>query len=806
MSGALANMLGMGVTVQLLDMFTSTSNTVAKSANTLAENVKNSANKANNAWNGMFVGGALVASGTSVINMVAGLGKQAIESSSQLEIFRNQFHVMIKDAQWAERVYRESVLFAAKTPFTIPEVVGAAKTLRAFGFEANQIGSELKIAGDWAAMFGERIEKTAEIMGRAMSGGYGRALVYMRGRGVNDKDIREMARTQGTYDQLFDAKGRTKTGYDGNLMVNAMNALLQQKYGGEMEKRMTTLPGMFSNLKDQMILLTSTMGDQFKPAIKKLLGGILQDLNGPQMTALGKAMGQGFDVLVRALSLVVVPLHKVVLYLGELSEKHPMFMKWAVVVAATAGALVFLTGTWLVWIAAAKLWEMSGIVGQFATARNAIMGFIAGPMLWLIAIAGVLYMAYKYNFGGMADLVNKWWNNIKIVFNAVTEGFGSIQNGVVTFSTETYDALEKAGITKWVIDMMAVIYRAYVFIRGAGQAFYHLGYAVMYAGGIIGWILTPIGKLIEWGLRLAGVTANAADSLYAETWEHWGYLIGWVVGLIVVGTGAIKAWTAAKLIWSAVVATSSVIGNIWAFSVMSMQVGLWTMITAMFPATAAVWAFTTALLANPITWIVIAVVALVAGIVILIVKWKEITAWFKGSPQWLQSLLMAMMPLVFIPMWIYNNWDKVKKFLAPLGAFFKGIWDDPLNWLWDKIAALTAFFIRSMVKMMQFLPDWMKPGSLKAFDGIDPDKIDGALIRNMASNSIDAMRAARLNGTGYVGAAVAGMTANEKLNVGWDKQKPMTTPQVLQVNLDGRVLARSVFKHQAEETASGRTY
>ncbi|WP_444894909.1 phage tail tape measure protein [Microbulbifer sp. SSSA005] len=50
--------------------------------------------------------------------------------------------------------------------------------------------------------------------------------------------------------------------------------------------------------------------------------------------------------------------------------------------------------------------------------------------------------------------------------------------------------------------------------------------------------------------------------------------------------------------------------------------------TAFMASTAATWLLNAALLANPITWIVLAVVALVAAVVGLIVYWDELMAWF----------------------------------------------------------------------------------------------------------------------------------------------------------------------------------
>lgn len=808
MSGALANMLGMGVTIQLLDMFTSTSKTVSASANKLATDVEKSAKQANNAWNGMFVGGALAHTGGGIINMLMGVGKKALESSSMLEIYRNQFNLLIKDQVKAKEAYDNAIKFAVTTPFTIPQVAQSAKTLAVYGMQVESIGKHLKIAGDWAAAFQDKtdITETSRLMGQVYSGNFGRASIRMRNLGVNTNDVWAEAKAQGVYDKLFNKNGGVIRGSDGNLMVGVLDKVLS-RYTGMMDKMMSTVPGMASNIYDQMIVLAASIGDNFKPRLKAFMQVILKDLAGDSFKNLGKAIGMGFDVILKVLVAVLTPLEKVVVWLGHLSEKHPAFVKWGTVMLGVAGALLFLTGTWLIWIATAKLWEMSGIVGQFNTLRTAVWAFATGPLLWIAAALALLYFAWKYNFGGMQEHLQRWWGIAKLVFEAVMEGFGSIKNGVVTFSEDTYNALEKAGINVWVINAMGWIYRLYKVFVGFGAGLLDLANGLGWFGGMIGWVIEKVMRLVDWGFRLVGVQTSLANSLAADKYEKFGYVLGWIVGLYYSATVLLKGYAAAKAVWAAVTFAANAIGGGFGLMLSGLRIGMLASTISLGPMIAATWAWTAALWANPIVWIIGAVLALVAGIVLLIVYWKEITAWFKGSPQWLQTLLMAMMPLVFIPMWIYNNWGKVKKFLAPLGAFFKGIWDDPLNWLWDKLASLTAFFIRCMVKMMQFLPDFLKPGSMKMFDGIDADKIDGKLVRNMMSNSIDAAKAARLNGSGFVGAAVAGLTANDQLAQGLvARQQPLSQAQVLQVNLDGRVLARSVFKHQAEETASGRTF
>lgn len=62
---------------------------------------------------------------------------------------------------------------------------------------------------------------------------------------------------------------------------------------------------------------------------------------------------------------------------------------------------------------------------------------------------------------------------------------------------------------------------------------------------------------------------------------------------------------------------------------------LGTVATAIGTAATAVWGFTTALLANPITWVVVGIVALIAAIVLLIVYWDDVKAAAVAAANWI---------------------------------------------------------------------------------------------------------------------------------------------------------------------------
>jgi TP901 family phage tail tape measure protein len=93
-------------------------------------------------------------------------------------------------------------------------------------------------------------------------------------------------------------------------------------------------------------------------------------------------------------------------------------------------------------------------------------------------------------------------------------------------------------------------------------------------------------------------------------------------------------------------------------------------------ATGVTWLFSAALWENPITWIVIGIIALVAAIVLLITKWKEIINWVKTSDSFFAKFIRAV--------------------LYPMVLAFKGI-KIAIGWVVDKFAQLTEWFKQTAV-------------------------------------------------------------------------------------------------------------
>lgn len=104
----------------------------------------------------------------------------------------------------------------------------------------------------------------------------------------------------------------------------------------------------------------------------------------------------------------------------------------------------------------------------------------------------------------------------------------------------------------------------------------------------------------------------------------------------------------------------------------TMAAGFWSGVTA-------VWSFTAALLANPITWIVIGIIALIAIIVLMITHWDDV-----------KRIVGIVVD------WIVDRWNWAvgvfKNVASAIGDFFSHIWDgltsgakSAINWVIDML-------------------------------------------------------------------------------------------------------------------------
>lgn len=117
---------------------------------------------------------------------------------------------------------------------------------------------------------------------------------------------------------------------------------------------------------------------------------------------------------------------------------------------------------------------------------------------------------------------------------------------------------------------------------------------------------------------------------------------------------------------------------------------LFVLAPSIWAAVTATWAWTVALLANPMTWVVLAIAALVAAIVALAMNWDTVTKWISdvwgGFVDWLGVIIDGLAT------WWGDVWSGISSFFTAVWngivEFAKGVWQVYIGWLIDIISYL----------------------------------------------------------------------------------------------------------------------
>lgn len=122
--------------------------------------------------------------------------------------------------------------------------------------------------------------------------------------------------------------------------------------------------------------------------------------------------------------------------------------------------------------------------------------------------------------------------------------------------------------------------------------------------------------------------------------------------------------------------------NQWVLGVVAGVIGV-TLVAAFFAWTASIWASTAALLANPMTWIVIGIIALIAALVLLIANWDSVVAFLKDVWSGIVD-------------WLSGVWDSITNALTTawnsVSEFFTGLWESITTGLESAWNGVATFF------------------------------------------------------------------------------------------------------------------
>jgi tape measure domain-containing protein len=334
---------------------------------------------------------------------VTALGAAGLKTAADLEQSKIGFTTMLGSAKAANDFMKQITKTAANTPFELPGLTSSAQKLLAFGIQAKDVIPTLTTLGDAAAGLGagqDGLDQIVMALGQIQAKGKVQSdeLLQMTEAGIPALKIlaNQMGRTTGDLQKQISTGIGVTAKQAIPLLLNGLKKGTKGingqtvAFGGLMQKQSQSLSGLFSTLKDTVLVGVAKAIQPLLPMLKNGLTKAIAAI-GPAIQRAGKWLaefvkgmrdgtgaGGKFASIVKGTAKVV----------GGLVG---FMKKWQDVLVPVAGGILAIVG-------ALKVWRM---ITATATAVQAAFNFVlaANPIgLIVLAVIGLgtaLVIAYK---------------------------------------------------------------------------------------------------------------------------------------------------------------------------------------------------------------------------------------------------------------------------------------------------------------------------------------------------------------------------------------------------------------------------
>lgn len=252
---------------------------------------------------------------TSLPGILAQVGgllafKSAVDAASNLEQLTISFTTMLGSAEDAKNLLQDIQEAAIATPFELPELESATKSLIAFGISAEDAVPTLIRLGDVSAGLGINVEEISQIYGKARVQGrlFAEDINQLTGRGI--PIIAELAKQFGVAES--EVKKLVENGDVGfNNLEKAFKDMTSEggQFAGLMEAQSKSLAGIQSNISDTLGLMARDfiVNTGIFDGIKQGAENFLNFLNNNRdaIMQFGESVAAGFGLISDALGKVV---------------------------------------------------------------------------------------------------------------------------------------------------------------------------------------------------------------------------------------------------------------------------------------------------------------------------------------------------------------------------------------------------------------------------------------------------------------------------------------------------------------------
>lgn len=431
---------GLGLVLSFTDNASSGIQNAVNSLNQLTETASNASSSLTGmAQLGAFsvvadqMGSSLLTAGKGVLGIFSNILGRVQQTGSEFESFRITLNALYGDTQEAEKQLSKLLDFSVKSPFEVDDVKDMLVVLKSQGIDAfKQMSSA---SSDFQQ---ENLAWIADLMAFKPDIPVTRwklGLTNFLGSGM--PKVLENALDMGHIEDIIGHSIGTTAEERMNDLIEVVSSKNLQGLANNMSH---TWQGVASNIDDAFTKLYMSIADNgvFDKLKSSFMGvaGAIMSLDNDEISALGKTLAEGLDLIVTPITIVAEKVNVLITNIVRLCQTNPGLVKTGMVLVALAGSLLIFSGV------ALKLMSSLGMLTigltQFGSAFSSISGIlrsgalkILGTLLPLTATIGLVYLAWKSDFGGIRTLLTQFISNIRGAFDTARQALNMNVNDMM---------------------------------------------------------------------------------------------------------------------------------------------------------------------------------------------------------------------------------------------------------------------------------------------------------------------------------------------------------------------------------------
>lgn len=581
----------------------------------------------------MGIGGATTALGASLTAPFVGMAKASVQAGATLENQMNMLSTLYGSAEKGKEAYLWAQKFAAESPMALSDVIGMMQTLKPIGADVQKTyatanGSMqglLKFITDFSASRPDVPVFRIQGALRNLAGG-------------NYKSIQQI------FDLPNDVIERMKKGKDiGEKIAIAVNGLgvsgFTEKMNGSWTQMMSNLDDSWEAFKTN--IANSGVFDTAKAYLKDFFD-VINNLTTEDFKNMASPIAEGISMILAPVGILVKVLKSLVETYRDLSREYPQLIGGIMKLVTAFGTLLtvvgsgtMLYGLFLKLRGAYTAFMMSAVgttklltamrIGFMAVARSILATTLS--MAPFIALAGLVYLAWRTNFGGLRDFTESVLTRLVDIFNILVDFLDG------KLSKKNFNLAKQYGMLEFLATWAEASRVAQAFVEGIKSGIYET----------IQWFDELNTKYTNFKKFLGMTDADRNTDNMGNPAEKDGEGATVQAGFMSISNDVAKEWGNVASIFIMVSVGLKLVSSALK-PVINFFRALWSVIRFIAPAfrliaSGGMWlarilliviGAIASVLSIP-AWIVGVVVALIVGLVALIITyWEEIKTFFEG--------------------------------------------------------------------------------------------------------------------------------------------------------------------------------